>query len=303
MSQLVSTPAVSSYQHELAGLIERHTSMDGKHNTAIPDLCFRRASQVSEPTNTMNIPALYVIAQGSKTAIFAGESYRCDSAAYMVSSVHLPVIARITDASPQLPYLSLQLTLTPDVMLDIVKKTRPLGSGETGRGLLVNQSTPPLLDAILRLVKLLDTPMDIEMLAPLIIREIFYRVMQGEQGALLRQFAVIGSYAQSISEAIHLINRNYTEPLVIEELARTVSMSPTALHKHFKKVTAMSPLQYQKVIRLQKARQLLLTEGLDAATAGFRVGYESPSQFSREYARTFGRPPMSDIKHLRDTRI
>lgn len=301
MNQLFPTLAISTYQQELARLIQRHTPMDGTHTTAIPELRFRRASQELEPTHTVNMPSLYVIAQGSKTATLAGENYRYDSATYMVTSVHLPVIGKITQASSQLPYLSLQLSLSPDVLLDIVNKTSPKRSGETGRGILVNPSTTPLLEAIHRLVQLLDTSMDIPMLAPLIIREIFYRVLQGEQGALLRQFAVIGSYAQGISKAIHLINRDYSKPLVINELANKVSMSVTSLHKHFKRVTAMSPLQYQKIIRLQTARRLLLTEGLDAATAGFRVGYESPSQFNREYARLFGRPPISDIKYLRDS--
>ncbi|MGO4108135.1 AraC family transcriptional regulator N-terminal domain-containing protein [Paenibacillus sp. YAF4_2] len=292
MNQLVS---------ELARQIARYTPVDGTHKTAIPELCFRRASEESEPTHTLNMPSLYVIAQGSKTATLAGESFRFDPGTYMVASVHLPVIGEIIHASPQMPYLSLGLTLNPDVVLDLNKKTSPQKRGETGRGILVNPSTPPFLNAILRLVNLLDTPTDIEMLAPLIIREIFYRVMQGEQGALIRQFSVIGSYAQGISNAIHLINRDYSKLLIIEELAKQVSMSPTSLHKHFKKVTGMSPLQYQKTIRLQSARRLMLTEGLDAATAGFRVGYESPSQFNREYTRLFGRPPMRDINHLRDS--
>lgn len=299
MKQLFPRLTISTYQQELARLIQLHAPIDGTHNSAINELCFRRASKETEPTHTVNMPSLYVIAQGSKIATLAGENIRYDSATYMVTSVHLPVIGKITHASPQIPYLSLQLTLSPDVLLDIVNKTNPQRNRDTGRGILVNRSTPPLLDAILRLVQLLDTPKDIPMLAPLIVREIFYRVLQGEQGTLLRQFALVGSYAHSISQAIHLINRNYSEPLVISELAKKVNMSSTSLHKHFKKVTAMSPLQYQKIIRLQTARRLLLMENLDAATAGFRVGYESPSQFNREYSRLFGRPPISDVRHLR----
>ncbi|MDR9855747.1 AraC family transcriptional regulator [Paenibacillus sp. VCA1] len=289
---------------ELARLIARHAPVDGVHTTAIPELCFRRASKESEPTHTINMPSLYIIAQGTKTAALAGDTFQLDPGTYMVTSVHLPVIGKIIKASPEKPYLSLALTLNPDVIVDINKKSSPSPKerGETsGRGILVNPSTPPLLDAMQRLVHLLDTPADIDMLAPLVIREIFYRVLQGEQGARIRQFAVIGSYAQGISSAIHRININYAQPLVIEELAAQFSMSPTTFHKQFKRVTAMSPLQYQKTIRLQTARRLLLTEGLDAATAGFRVGYESPSQFSREYARLFGRPPMSDVQHLRDS--
>ncbi|AUO06004.1 AraC family transcriptional regulator [Paenibacillus jamilae] len=288
---------------ELAKQIARHTPKDGLHQTAIPELCFRRASAESKPTHTLNMPSLYIIAQGSKTVTFVGESLMCDSSSYMVASVHLPVIGKITHASPQLPYLSLQLTLSPDVIIDISKKSSSQKKGVTGRGILVNPSTSFLLDAILRLVNLLDSPTDIEILAPLYIREIFYRVLEGEQGALLRQFAVIGSYAQGISNAIHVINRDYSEQLVIEELAKKVNMNPTTFHKHFKRVTGTSPLQYQKIIRLQSARRLMLTEGYDAATAGFQVGYENPSQFNREYARLFGRPPMRDISHLRDIEL
>jgi AraC-like DNA-binding protein len=301
MEQLFPPPAISAYRQELAMLIQRHSPSDGTHASAVPVLFFRRSSHVSEPTHTVNMPSLYVIAQGSKTATLAEESYQFDPTTYLVTSVHLPVIGKITDASPQVPYLSLQITFSEDVILDIVKETNQTCKEKTGRGILVNQSTPLLLDAILRLVKLLDTPGDIPFLAPHIIREILYRVMQGEQGALIKQFAIIGSYAHGISKVIHLINRDYSKPLLIEELAKKVNMSPSSLHKHFKKVTAMSPLQYQKVIRLQKARRLLLTETLGAADAGFRVGYESPSQFSREYTRMFGRPPMSDINHLRNS--
>ncbi|MGN7360673.1 AraC family transcriptional regulator N-terminal domain-containing protein [Paenibacillus sp. SAF-054] len=286
--------------NEIAERIASHAPRDGLHQTMIPELCFRRASAESEPTHTLNMPSLYIIAQGSKTATFAGESLVCDSASYMVTSVHLPVIGKITHASPQIPYLSLQLTLGPDVLVDISRKSSSLEGGETGRGFLLSPSTPSLLDAILRLVNLLDSPTDIEILAPLYIREIFYRVLEGGQGASIRQFAVIGSFAQGISKAIHVINRDYSKQLVIEELAKKVSLNPATMHKHFKRVTGMSPLQYQKIIRLQSARRLMLTEGLDAATAGFHVGYESPSQFNREYARLFGRPPMRDINHLRN---
>lgn len=257
------------------------------------------AQVVSEPKHTVNMPSLYVVAQGSKTATLAGENYVYDPTTYMVTSVHLPVIGKITQASPLLPYLSLQLSISPDVILDIIQMSSPQWNGKTGRGILVSQSDSPLLDGLLRLVRLLDTPEDIEFLAPLITREILYRVLKGEQGALIRQFAIAGSYAYNISKVIHLINRDYSKPLVIEELANEANMSPSSLHKHFKKVTAISPLQYQKAIRLQTARRLLLSEGLEAAAAGFLVGYESPSQFSREYSRMFGRSPMNDVKHLR----
>lgn len=148
-------------------------------------------------------------------------------------------------------------------------------------------------------MQLLNTPKDVPILAPLVIREILYRVLQGEQGVLINQFAIIGSQAHNIAQAIRLINRQFNRPLVIEQLAKTLNMSTSAFHKHFKRVTAMSPLQYQKIVRLQEARRLMLTETVQASDAAFRVGYESPSQFSREYARMYGRPPMLDVQELR----
>lgn len=299
MEKIISPIKSSSKLEELTLLIAHHAPSDGTHTSLVPELCFRRASQVSEPKHTVNLPSLYVVAQGSKTATLAGEDYKYDPSTYMVSSVHLPVIGQITEASPELPYLSLQLLISPDVILDVIHRSSSQWKGKTGRGILVSQSDPPLLDGLLRLVRLLDTPEDIEVLAPLIIREILYRVLKDEQGALIRQFAVAGSYAHSVSKVIHLINRDYAKLLAIEELAKEANMSPSSLHKHFKKVTALSPLQYQKAIRLQTARRMLLSEGLEAADAGFLVGYESPSQFSREYSRMFGRPPMSDVKQLR----
>ncbi|GIO59805.1 AraC family transcriptional regulator [Paenibacillus cineris] len=285
---------------ELVRYIDHHTPMDGVHSMAIPELYFRRQSQQSGPVYSNSHPSLYIVVQGSKTVELAEERYNVDPGSYLVSPVHLPVIGQITEASPSHPYLSLQLTFDPDLLLDISKTSSPSKKMTTERGILLNPSTSDLLKAVLRLVELLETPSDIEVLAPLIVKEIFYRVLQGEKGELLKQFAVIGSYAQCISEAIQWIRNHYSEPLIIEELAKTVKMSPRSLHRHFKKVTAMSPLQYQKIIRLQSARRLLLTENLDAANAGFRVGYESPSQFNREYARLFGRPPIRDIQDVRE---
>ncbi|MGG6310499.1 AraC family transcriptional regulator N-terminal domain-containing protein [Paenibacillus macerans] len=288
---------------ELVRYIDRHISMDGVHHTAIPELYFRCISQPSEPIHSNSFPSFYMVVQGAKTVALAEDRYLVEPGSYLVSSVHLPVIGQITAASPDHPYLSLQLTLNPDILLQVAKTPSPQNKNKTERGIILNSSTSDLLDAVLRLVKLLETPSDIEVLAPLIMQEIYYRVLHSEKGELLKQFAVNGSFVRSVSEAIQLINYHYSEPLIIEDLARMVNMSPRTLHRHFKKVTAMSPLQYQKIIRLQTARRMLLTENVDAATAGFRVGYESPSQFNREYARFFGRPPLRDIHYLRQSSL
>ncbi|MNR09059.1 Regulatory protein PchR [compost metagenome] len=215
----------------------------------------------------------------------------------------MPIVGRIIEASPELPYLSLKLSFDTDVILDIVKEMNfpVFVPTESCRGIAVNRTSPALLEAILRLMQLLRHPEDVPILAPLIIREILYRVLQSEQAANIRQFAIIGNHAHNIAEAIKMINRQYDRPLVIEQLAKSVNMSTSAFHKHFKRVTAMSPLQYQKTVRLQEARRLLLTETVQASDAAFRVGYESPSQFSREYARMYGRPPMLDVQELRSS--
>lgn len=287
---------------QLAQLIVRHAPANGTHDTAIPTLSLMHATELTEPLESVYKPSICVVAQGAKTATLADKTYIYNPSVYLVTSVELPIIGEIIDASPEIPYLSLKLSFEADIILDIVKEMNapvPSLSLESNQAITVNRTSPELLDAIIRLLSLLDHPGDISVLAPLFIREILYRVLQSEQGAAIQQFAMIGSYAYNIAKAIQLINRKYDRPFAIEQLASSVNMSTSAFHKHFKRVTAMSPLQYQKTVRLQEARRLMLTETLQAADAAFRVGYESPSQFSREYARKYGRPPKLDIKELR----
>ncbi|GGF91579.1 transcriptional regulator [Paenibacillus albidus] len=286
---------------QLALLIRRHAPSNGTHPTSVSSLKLMHTTQLSEPLESVYKPSICVVAQGAKMATLADEIYRYDPSTYLVTSVELPIIGRIIEASPEIPYLSLKLSFDADIILDLVKEmNRPaFVPAESSRGITVNRTSPTLLEAIVRLLQLLNTPEDVPILAPLVIREILYRVLQSEQGALIHQFAVIGSHAHNIAQAIQLINRQYDRPLVIEQLAKSVNMSTSAFHKHFKRVTAMSPLQYQKTVRLQEARRLMLTETVQASDAAFRVGYESPSQFSREYARMYGRPPTLDIQELR----
>lgn len=286
---------------QLADLISRHAPSNGTHRTNVPGLTLMRAEQLSEPLESVYKPSICVVAQGAKTAALADETYRYDPSEYLITSVELPIIGRIVEASPEIPYLSLKLSFDADVILDIVKDhNRPMNaSAEISRGMTVNRTSPTLLEAIVRLLQLLDEPEDIPVLAPLTIREIVYRVLQSEQGARIHQFALIGSQAHAIAQAVQSINRQFDRPLAIEELAKSVGMSTSAFHKHFKRVTAMSPLQYQKTVRLQEARRLMLADNVQASDAAFRVGYESPSQFSREYARMYGRPPMLDVQLLR----
>ncbi|GIO12745.1 transcriptional regulator [Cohnella xylanilytica] len=281
-------------------LIRRHAPSNGTHRTAVPSLSLMHAVRVSEPLESVYKPSICVVAQGAKTATLADDTYRYDPSTYLVTSVELPILGRIVEASPETPYLALKLSFEVDVILDILKETnRPIAVPvEAARGIAVNRTSPALLEAIVRLLRLLDSPEDIPVLAPLAVREILYRVLQGEQSSLLHSFAIIGSHAHNIAQAIQTINRQYDRPIEVEQLARSVNMSASAFHKHFKRVTAMSPLQYQKTVRLQQARRLMLTESAHASDAAFRVGYESPSQFSREYARMYGRPPMRDVQEL-----
>ncbi|MNZ84792.1 Exoenzyme S synthesis regulatory protein ExsA [compost metagenome] len=285
---------------QLVLLIRRHAPSSGTHPTLVPSLQLIHATELAEPLESVYKPSICVVAQGAKTSTLSNQTYCYDPSTYLVTSVELPINGRITEASLETPFLGIKLSFDADVILDIVKK---MGNSvfvpdETIPGITVSQTSQDLLEAIVRLMQLLETPQDIPILAPLVIREILYRVLQGEQGKHIHQFAIIGSHAHRIAQAIQLITKQYDQSLVIEQLAKSVNMSTSAFHKHFKRVTTMSPLQYQKVIRLQEARRLMLTESLQASDAAFRVGYESPSQFSREYSRKYGRPPMLDIQKL-----
>lgn len=289
-------------RQRLAQAIRRHAPTSGTHQTAIPDLALLHAVRTSEPLESVYKPSICIVAQGAKTAAVADGTYTYDPMTYLVTSVELPIFGKIVEASPEVPYLSLKLCFDADVILDIAGEIqRPeLISSEASRGITVSRMSPALLEAACRLVELLDAPEDVPVLAPLVIREIVYRLLQGEQGPLLRSFATVGSQSHLIAQSVRMINRQYQRPLRVEELAGAVNMSVSAFHKHFKRVTAMSPLQYQKTVRLQEARRFMLTEAAPASEAAFRVGYESPSQFSREYARLYGRPPMQDMQELRE---
>jgi AraC-like DNA-binding protein len=287
-------------RQDLAARIDRLAVVDGDHETAIPGLNLFRTSQPVSPKCGIYSSTLTLVAQGSKQVILAGERYDYDQANYLVTSIDLPVIYSVADASPELPCLCVVWRLDPARIAELMTADLPPPKASAGRGMSISPLSPELLDAMLRLVRLLDTPADIPVLAPLIERELLYRLIVSEQGTRLRQIAMSGSQTQQISRAVDWLRQHYTTPLRINELARTVNMSVSSLHHHFKAITAMSPLQYQKLLRLQEARRLLLTEQCDAASAAHRVGYESPSQFSREYSRFYGAPPLRDVAQLRE---
>jgi AraC-like DNA-binding protein len=227
--------------------------------------------------------------------------YVYDAHHFLITSVDLPTVWQIIEASREKPCLGLVLKLDRrEISQLMVDSHLPQPRAQqSSRGMATGEVTLPLLNAFQRLIDLLAEPKDIPILAPIIQREIIYRLLVGDQGARLRQIASAGSQSQQIARAIDWLKGNFTRPLRIDDLATQVHMSPSTFHHHFRTVTAMSPLQFQKWLRLNEARRLMLTEDADAATAAFNVGYESPSHFSREYTRLFGAPPLRDIKNLR----
>ncbi|NQX62967.1 AraC family transcriptional regulator [Paenibacillus qinlingensis] len=294
---------ITNQQKELAKIIEHFAQKDGVHPTAIPSLFFMRVSHAAGQTHGVYKPSFCMVVQGEKEVWLAQERFRYSPADYLVASVHLPVTAQVTDATPDVPYLGFKLEFTPSQILELLHDTefRVDPKQTPKRAMFVSQIESSLLDSVIRLARLLDSPKDIPVLAPLFTKEILYRVLQGRNGMILEQLVMEGSSTHQIKVAIEQVMNNYDNPLRIEELAEIANMSISSLHRHFKEITAMSPLQFQKQIRLQEARRLLLTELVDASEVAYRVGYESASQFSREYARMFGYPPKADMKRLKET--
>ncbi len=280
----------------LVSALRRHSTANKSVSSAIPELKLSSFSAPTEMTALIYDPCLCFVAQGGKEVVLADDAYRMDEGQFLLVSVDLPVDARVIEASSSKPYFGLQISLDPRVVGDLLADGSTVSTtGPSERGLAVTPVHPQLLDAVSRLVALLDAPQDIGPLRPLVLREIIHRVLTGPQGMRLRQIALAGAPAYRIAQAIRWLKDHFADPLRIELLAEQVGLSVSSFHLHFKSVTAMTPLQYQKRIRLQEARSLMLGEKLDASEAGFRVGYESPSQFSREYRRMFGAPPRQDV--------
>ncbi|MBD1379894.1 AraC family transcriptional regulator [Metabacillus arenae] len=288
-------------QKELAKLIEHYSGQNGVHTTAVPSLFFMRQSNVNRPKYGVYKPSLCIVVQGEKEILLAQEGFRYGPADYLVASVDLPVTGQVIKASSDVPYLALKLEFTPSQILEVLRDSdiRVGPKENTKRAMYVSRIELSLLDAVIRLARLLENPKDIQVLAPLFTKEILYRVLQGQHGGTLEQIAIEGSSTYRIRDVIEHIINNYDKSFRIEELAEIANMSVSSLHRYFKEVTAMSPIQFQKQLRLQEARRLLLSESTDATDVAFQVGYESPSQFSREYSRMFGLPPREDIKRLR----
>ncbi|RLJ87001.1 AraC family transcriptional regulator [Planococcus citreus] len=292
---------MSGFQDEFTKLIERHIDGDGKQETEIPSLFFTRFSQVTGPHYGVQSPSLCIIAQGSKEIILAHENFIYGPSEYLLTSVNLPITGQVIEGTPDAPYLAIKLEFTSNEILAVLhaSQLKVNRKEKAKRGMSVTPLDGPLLDAVIRLARLLDQPNDILALAPLIKQEILYRLLQGPHGATLKQMALEESSTYQISDAIQYIMKNFHQPFRIEDLAEIANLSVSSFHRQFKQVTAMSPVQFQKQLRLQEARRLLVTEATEATDVAFRIGYESPSQFSREYSRMFGFPPKEDLKRIR----
>lgn len=288
--------------HQLSDLIARNTEEDGVIDTAIPRLSVIRTSEPTEPLHALHQPAVCIIAQGTKQVMLGDEIFHYTPGQYLVVSVDMPVTGQVLQARPEQPYLCLRLDLDLKLLSDMLVEMPDAFSIPTNRFKCIGLSptTPEFLDAAIRLTQLLERPDEIAFMAPLIERELMFRLLRGGQAQMIRQILSPENRLQQVNRAIAWIRQNFAASFSIEQVASEARMSTSSLHEHFRQVTAMSPLQYQKQLRLQEARRLILGSALDAATAAHRVGYDSPSQFSREYRRLFGAPPIQDITRLRN---
>jgi AraC-like DNA-binding protein len=289
---------------ELVERVARALRSDGKVEP-LKGLRLNRASAPTELAHGVSDPAFCVIAQGSKEVFLGSERYLYDAAHYLIVTANLPVVAHVLEASQERPYLSLRLKLDPVLVSSVMVDAghTALKQYASARAINVSPLDTDLLDAVVRLVRLFEVPAEARFLAPLITREIVFRLLIGEQCDRLRYIVVQNGHAHHIARAIARFRREFNQPLPIEHVAQELGMSVSSFHHHFKAVTALSPLQFQKRLRLQEARRLMLGEALDAASAAFRVGYQDASHFSREYKRLFGIPPLQDVQRLRETAI
>ncbi|MFA0811265.1 AraC family transcriptional regulator [Microbulbifer epialgicus] len=301
------TSLLEPARQRLAKTLQRLAPEQGLIETRLDGLALIRCNEPIACASSVYAPSLNFIIQGSKTLELGDREISYKPLSYVATSVHLPILGRVERASEDTPFLGVKLTIDPqevaDLVLELGDKAPGVEAGydcpEVSCGLCVTQMDLGMLDALSRLVHLLETPADAQILAPLARREIIYRALVGEIGARMRKFAMADSQANRVSRVIEVLKDRYSEPLRISDLADQANMSESSLYHSFKQITRMSPLQFQKKLRLHEARRLMLTEGLEAASASYRVGYESPSHFSREYSRMFGLPPRADVSKLR----
>jgi AraC-like DNA-binding protein len=288
-------------RQQLVGKVASHIQTEGDNATAIPGLRLYRRDAPTACMSAAYDPKLIFFVQGEKHINLGGNMLVCGGFNYLLTSVDLPVLSQVVKATPEEPMYGILLNLQMPMVREILSQEEfQIPEAVAGaRGMNVGKSTAEMFDACLRLLNLLDSPRDIPFLGNLIQRELIYRILREPQGMHLRSIATLGEQCNRTARAVAWLRENFSKPLRVEDLAEVAQMGVSTLHHHFRSLTAMSPLQYQKQLRLHTARIRMLTDGLDAASAAFEVGYESPSQFSREYSRFFGQPPMRDVKARR----
>ena len=288
-------------QAELRERLVRAIPEDGRVEP-LEGLTLHRSSRAMEPLHSVSHPSLCIIAQGSKEVHLGDRRYQYDPYHYLLVTAELPLVGQVLEASPERPYLSLILTLDATLVSSVMVEAGHVApQGQTDVPAVdVSPLDASLLDAVVRLVRLLDTPDEASVLAPLITREIVYRLLRGEQGGRLRHIAVVDGESHRIARALKRLHEEFDQTIRVESLAEELGMSASSFYHHFKAVTEMSPLQFQKQLRLQEARRLMLSEDLTASSAGYQVGYRDASHFSREYKSLFGQPPMRDVEQLRE---
>jgi AraC-like DNA-binding protein len=285
---------------ELRTLIARHARPD--LSTPIEGVLLSRVDRPSKPAVSMTGTVVALVAQGAKRLALGDRVYDYGAGQYVVASIDMPIIGQFTEASPAEPALGFGLVLKPAAVAELLLQDndQPRGPVPAAPAIAVSDAGDELIDAVIRLLRLLDTPRDRDVLAPLVIREILWRVITGDQGGTVRQLGLADSGLTQIARAVRWIRENYGRPFRVQDLADASGMSVSAFHRNFQAVTTMSPISFQKQIRLQEARLLLAAGPADVARVGHRVGYDSPSQFSREYRRQFGAPPGQDAARLRE---
>ena len=291
------TPGIPT---ELIRRVDEYSSPAEITDTSLEALKIVRRDQKTGPVHSLYAPCLCLVVQGEKLVTVGKTRYRCEPGKFFASAANLPVVGEVITASARSPYLCLVLSLDQKVIYEVVDRAGPSRGRNTDTGVFTDEVTGPLTDAFLRLMRILGNERDRQVLAPLIMREIVYYLMKSRFAQVIYELGVKGSQIGRISRSIEKIRRDFASPLKVDSLAQMVGMSPSSFFQNFKKVTLLSPIQFQKRVRLQEARRLLATETGDITSVAFRVGYESPSQFSREYARLFGLPPSRDIKQLQN---
>jgi AraC-like DNA-binding protein len=299
----------NNYRREKIAQASREELIERLHTACLKDggtemaqgLQFYRYSHPTQPTHGVYLPSLVLIAQGAKEVRYGDEKLRYDPYNYLLVSLDVPTVSQVLEATPEAPHLALRLELDPPTISSVMVETgvAPGRNDMSVKSMAVSSLTHELLDAFLRLIRLLDIKDDYRVVSHLVIREIIYRILKSEQGPRLRQMAAFGGHTNRIAKAVQMLRSRFAESLSIEQIASELGMSVSSFHQHFKTATSMSPLQFQKMLRLQEARNLLLSEDLDASYVAVRVGYDDPSQFTREYKRLFGAPPKRDVSRVK----